>query len=178
MRGSHGVTLLELIVSLSVLAILGALAVPGFTGLYYDSSRSAAVNEFLTAVFLARSEAMTRGKIVSLCKSEDGIACANRAPDWNAGWMVFVNDDGDDPPVRDAGELVVQLYPGWPGGHITSNRPAYSFHSYNHGVINGTIVFCDPRGSSTARALIINRVGRPRLSQRDPDNKPLRCPPA
>lgn len=177
MRGWHGMTLLELIVSLSVLAILGALAVPSFTGLYHDNSRSAAVNQFLNAIFLARSEAMKRGKVITLCKSADGMACANQAPDWNMGWMLFVNADRDDPPVRDAGEAVIQLYPGWPGGHITSNRAAYSFRSYNQGVVNGTLVFCDPRGSSTARALIINHVGRPRLSQRDPENKPLRCPP-
>jgi hypothetical protein len=71
---------------------------------------------------------------------------------------------------------LLQVYAAWPGGHITSNRAAYSFRPIMQAVINGTVVFCDPRGSTAARALIITNVGRPRLSQRDSSNKPLRCP--
>jgi hypothetical protein len=43
-------------------------------------------------------------------------------------------------------------------------------------VVNGTIVFCDARGSAHARAIIISHTGRPRVAQRDADGKPLRCP--
>lgn len=177
MRASHGVSLLELLTAISVLAILGAIAMPGLSDLRHDAGRTVAVNDFIHAMFLARSEAIKRGSVVSLCKSSDGNACMNKSPDWNAGWMVFANEDRDDPPVRDAEEPVLWVYAGWPEGHITSNRPAYSFRPTTQGVVNGTILFCDRRGSAHARAIIISHTGRPRVSQRDASNKPLRCAP-
>ena len=177
MRASQGVSLLELLTAISVFAILGAIAMPGLSNLRHDAERTAAVNGFIHAMFLARSEAIKRGSVVSLCKSTDGNACMNKNADWNAGWMVFANTDRDDPPVRDKDEPVLSVYAGWPEGHITSNRLAYSFRPTTQGVVNGTILFCDPRGSAHARAIIVSHTGRPRVSQRNSSNKPLRCPP-
>lgn len=177
MRASQGVSLFELLTAISVLAILGAIAMPGLSNLRHDAGRTTAVNDFIHALFLARSEAIKRGSVVSLCKTTDGSTCMNKNPDWNAGWMVFANEDRDDPPVRDADEPVLSVYAGWPEGHITSNRQAYSFRPNTQGVVNGTILFCDPRGSAQARAIIISHTGRPRVAPRDASNKPLRCQP-
>ena len=79
--------------------------------------------------------------------------------------------------MRDYGEPVLSVHAGWRGGHITSNRKAFSFRPIIQGVVNGTVLFCDPRGNAHARAIIISHTGRPRVSQRDSSNKPLRCPP-
>lgn len=177
MRASQGVSLLELLTAISVFAILGAIAMPGLSNLRHDAGRTAAVNDFIHALFLARSEAIKRGSVVSLCKTTDARTCMNKNPDWNAGWMVFANTDRDDPPVRDKDEPVLWVYAGWQEGRITSNRPAYSFRPNTQGVVNGTLLFCDPRGGTHARAIIISHTGRPRVSQRDASNKPLRCPP-
>lgn len=176
MRTSRGMTVLELMISMAILAIVSTLAVPGFSSLLHNAGRTTAVNDFIHAVYLARSEAIKRGTVVSLCKSTDGQVCLNHVPEWSTGWMVFVNHDRDDPPQRDAGEPVLAVYQGWPGGHITSNRTAWSFRAYTQAVVNGTLVFCDPRGSAQARAIIISHTGRPRVAQRDASNKPLRCP--
>ena len=172
---SGGFTLIELMIATALLAILGGLAVPAFTGLLYDSMRSNAVNAFVHTVFLARSEAMKRGQTVSICKSPDGNSCNNTASDWNTGWIAFANIDRDEPPVRDENEPILAVQGAWPRGRITANRKAFSFRPHVQGIVNGTIVFCDPRGSATARAIIINRAGRPRLAQRDASNRPLRC---
>ena len=53
------------------------------------------------------------------------------------------------------------------GGFIADSR--------TQGVVNGTLVFCDPRGSAHARAIIISHTGRPRVARLDADGKPLRC---
>jgi type IV fimbrial biogenesis protein FimT len=177
MRTSQGVSLVELLTAVSIVAIAGALAMPSFIDLRHNTVRTVAVNDFIHAVFLARSEAITRGGVVSLCKSSDGNTCMNKSSDWNAGWIVFANDDRDDPPMRDYDEPVLSVYAGWQGGHITSNRKAFSFRPITQGVVNGTVLFCDPRGSAHARVIIISHTGRPRVSQRDSSNKPLRCPP-
>ncbi|HKQ12460.1 MAG TPA: GspH/FimT family pseudopilin [Steroidobacteraceae bacterium] len=169
-----GTTLLEVLMALAVIAVLTTLAAPSLQSLHWNSRRTAAVNGFLHTIFLARSEAITRAQIVSVCHSSDGQQCGAGA-DWNTGWIVFVNSDRDDPPARDAAEPLLLSSAGWPGMSITSNRRAYSFRPVTQAVVNGTIVFCDARGSAEARAIIISHTGRPRVAQRDAAGKPLRC---
>ena len=173
---SAGTTLVELLTAFAVVAVLATLAAPSFRSLQLDSRRTAVVNGFLHGLFLARSEAIKRMRIVSVCRSSDGQRCDSSDADWSSGWIVFVNHDRDDPPARDADEDVIASSGSWPGGTITSNRRAYSFRPVRQGVVNGTIVFCDARGSTQARAILISHTGRPRVAQRDADGKPLRCP--
>jgi type IV fimbrial biogenesis protein FimT len=170
-----GTTLLELLTALAVVAVLAALAAPSFQTLHSNSRRTAVVNGFLHTVFLARSEAIKRAQVVSVCRSSDGRRC-EPGVDWSSGWIVFVNRDRDEPPERDAADELIFSSGGWPGGSITSNRRAYSFRPVSQSGVNGTIVFCDARGSAHARAIIISHTGRPRVAQRDADDKPLRCP--
>jgi type IV fimbrial biogenesis protein FimT len=172
---SHGITTLELAISLTIIAVASTLAVPGFRNLRQDSLRTTAVNNFIHALYLARSEAIKRGAVVSICKSANGETCLQRSAEWSDGWMVFVNANRDEPPQHDTGEPVLAVYESWAGGRITSNRQSYSFRAYNQAVVNGTLVFCDSRGGPHARAIIISGTGRPRIAQRDASNKPLRC---
>jgi len=176
MRPSHGLTLIELITTIGIVAILATVAVPSFNDLRLDSQRTTTVNDFIHALFLARSEAIKRGQVVSICKSKDGTTCAAKGAQWDDGWIVFANNDRDDLPVRDPDEPILLVNSGWTAGSITSNREAYSFRAYQQAVVNGTIIFCDPRGSAHARAIIISHTGRPRVAQRDSDNRPLKCP--
>jgi type IV fimbrial biogenesis protein FimT len=176
MPRSHGVTLIELMITLSILAILATLAGPSFTDARYNAQRTAEVNGFLHGLFLARSEAIKRGQVVTMCKSIDGSTCADSDAAWAEGWMVFVNTDRDAQPQRDVGEDVLLVHAAWPTGTINSNRQSYSFRPFQQAVINGTLVFCDPRGSAHARAIIISHTGRPRVAQRDASNRALRCP--
>jgi type IV fimbrial biogenesis protein FimT len=175
MRRPNGLTLVELLLALSLVAIVSTLAAPNFTAFVRSSDRAVAVNDFLHAIYFARTEAIKRATVVSLCKTRDGAHCANDAPDWSSGWMVFVNTDHDNLPVRDPGEPILRQYPSWPRGRITSNRQAFSFRAYNQSTANGTIVFCPAGHSNDARAIIISHTGRPRLSSKDADGKPLRC---
>jgi type IV fimbrial biogenesis protein FimT len=171
-----GTTLVELLTTLTIVAVLATVAVPSFHTFHLNSQRATVVNGFLHALFLARSEAIKRGEIVSVCRSSDRSNCESRTGDWRGGWIVFANRDRDDPPERDSGEDLIASSGGWPDGSITSNRGAYSFRPTTQGVVNGTIVFCDSRGSAYARAIIISHTGRPRVAQRDSEGKPLRCP--
>ena len=173
---SAGTTLLELLTTLTIVAVLATVAAPGFHTLQLDSRRTAVVNGFLHALFLARSEAIKRGQIVSVCRSSDGSNCEpSTRQTGSVGWIVFVNRDRDDPPERDCGEELITSSGGWPGGSITSNRRAYSFRPRR-------------RGSSTARSCFATRaarrtrgpsssVTRPAASRTArPSGKPLRCP--
>lgn len=60
---------------------------------------------------------------------------------------------------------------------IRSNRTRFVFRPFRGRSTNGTLTVCDRRGGSAARAIIINNIGRPRLSAAASNGNPLSCPP-
>ncbi len=110
---SRGLTLIELLVTLAVLVILLTVAVPGMRNFIKNNRLTAAANGLATTMALARSEAVRRGRPVTVCASAGGTACDGAA--WADGWIVFVDQgtpgtvDGSDEIVRvfgDAGDGV------------------------------------------------------------------------
>lgn len=93
-RHISGFTLIELMVTLAVLAIAVGLAVPGFQALFANSQRSEFTRELYVSLAQARSEAVSRNSLISVIPLDD---------DWLNGWQVIVDDDGD--LVDDAGLL-------------------------------------------------------------------------
>lgn len=91
--GSRGVTLVELIIAIAVLGVLMALAVPSFQFVRNVNRLSAAANDFVSGLQLARMEAVRRNARVVFCRSDNGTACDNAAGAW-AGWMVATDEDG------------------------------------------------------------------------------------
>src|SRR5690349_19968932 len=82
---SQGVTLIETMATVAIVAIVGSVAIPSFVSLHGAANRTAIVNDFVLSIFLARSEAIKRNSLVSLCLSTDGNRCDNDAPNWNGG---------------------------------------------------------------------------------------------
>ena len=159
----QGVTLIELMICVAVGAGLLGWTAPSFRAFLLDAARAREVNQFVQAVYYARSEAIKRNGVVSLCPSLDGATCA-AATAWQAGWLVFVNLDHDSPAALDAGEELLRAYGAWPDGRITSNRTTLSFRAFGQSGVTATVEFCDDRGSRSARAVIISQTGRPRIS--------------
>jgi len=91
---AHGFTLVELMVSLAILAVLLAIAAPSYRDFVVDSRMKAEADEFLTMLVYARSEAVKRNGMVSTCSSGDGTGCAGSG-NWAQGWIVFIDLDGD-----------------------------------------------------------------------------------
>ena len=173
--GAKGFTLFELMVTITLVAILAGTAVPAFGDLIRDSRRSTHINQFVHSIHLAKREAIMRGQYVALCKIDAQQRCAGKGIDWDEGWMVFVNSDRDQPVKRDAGEPVLYLNAADPAIQIVGNRNAFTFRPFTRRSTNGTLVFCDSRGSQAARAVIISYTGRPRVSQRDSRGRVLPC---
>jgi type IV fimbrial biogenesis protein FimT len=67
----RGLTAFELVVALGICALLATLAVPGFAGLRRSAGLSAAANELIWALHLARSSAALRGLPVTVCLTRD-----------------------------------------------------------------------------------------------------------
>jgi len=89
MRKVTGFTMIELMVTLAVAAILVTVAVPSFQTMIESNALTSQINLFIGSLNAARSEAVKRGKQVTLCKSVNGSSCAGAG--YEAGWIVFVD---------------------------------------------------------------------------------------
>jgi type IV fimbrial biogenesis protein FimT len=175
MERPRGFTLPELMFTLAIVSGLLGWAVPTFRDFQRNAARTREVNQFIQAVYLARSEAIKRNRVVSLCPSLDGGSCAPAGTPWHLGWIVFVNLDRDSPARRDAGEVLLHAYPTWDTGRVKANRTTLSFRSFGQMGVTATFTFCDARGSTAARAVIISQTGRPRVSDRSASGGALSC---
>jgi type IV fimbrial biogenesis protein FimT len=165
-RPSAGHTLTELMAILGIAAVLAAAAVPLFSALLLDSRMNAAVATAMHAVNIARQFSATRGETIHLCGSPDARTCSG-VLDWSAGLLLA----GDDGRFQQAVGLAVG--PGAP--RLRSNRAILSFEAGTGFATPATVVVCDRRGTSAARAVIVSKSGRPRTSLRDGSDRVLSC---
>jgi len=91
-RPALGFTLVELMMAITVVAILLVIAVPSFRDAALGSRLSAVANNLLASVQLARSEAIKRNQTVTLCASANGSSCA-ASGDWEQGWIILDADN-------------------------------------------------------------------------------------
>jgi type IV fimbrial biogenesis protein FimT len=175
MRPATGTTLWELLLTLMLAGLLAGIAAPSFREFVLDARLTADVNALFGAVQLARSESSKRGRSVVLCKTADQAVCAGRELRYDAGWMVFVNEDDSTPPSRSPNEPLLYAHRPETRGTIVSNRPYFEFRAFLRRSTNGTVTFCDVRGQAAARAVIVSYTGRPRTARAGPANRPLVC---
>lgn len=90
-----GVTLIELLVAIAIVAILLAVAFPSFEGSMRRNRLATTTNELLGSVSLARSEAIRNTRGGGICASADGVVCGGG--DWNLGWLVWTDGDAAPP---------------------------------------------------------------------------------
>lgn len=87
-RTVSGFTAVELMVTLAVVGILVALAVPALGDATLSSQLSASANRLAASATLARSEAIKRNASVVVCMSADGSSCASSGG-WEQGWVML-----------------------------------------------------------------------------------------
>jgi len=90
----RGFSLLELMITLSVAAILLVIAVPSFRDLMHRSQVSSANNELLASLAYARTEAINRGQLVLMCPSANGAAACAGGKTFDTGWIVYTYPAG------------------------------------------------------------------------------------
>lgn len=88
-----GFSLLELMITVAVLAILVTLATPAFTSIINSNRLTAGSNALLATMQYARSEAVRRNARVSVCPTGDGSTC-EASGNWQ-NWITRVDADGE-----------------------------------------------------------------------------------
>ena len=92
-----GFTLVELMITVVIVAILMALAGPGFRELLERNRLQSSASNLYTSLMLARSEALKRNQPVIMCKRNvAGDACeTSSSGEWQGGWLVYTNLDAN-----------------------------------------------------------------------------------
>jgi type IV fimbrial biogenesis protein FimT len=175
----RGLTLLEVLVTLAIIALVLGIGVPAFHGLSAGSRQTAEINNFVRHLQLARSSAIKTGRDHVLCPSSDMRLC-QEGTDWEAGYILFEDSNRDG--LRDAREPLVQI--SRPTSEIgidmrsTQGRKQVTYRADGRSAgSNLTLTFCDPSKHIPPKAVILSNTGRPRIATTRWDGTPLTCSP-
>lgn len=92
-----GFSLIEMAVTLLVIAIIASIAIPSFTAIVNNNRLATAANELVATLQFARMEAVRRNSRVIVCSSSDAQAAVPSCTSGSWGqWIVFADKNADD----------------------------------------------------------------------------------
>lgn len=144
-----GFTLIELMVTIAVVAILLGIALPSFTDSTLGSKLRTQANDLVAGAVLARSEAIKRNQTVTLCASSNGTSCTGS---WSDGWIVI-----------SSGGTVIMKHPAAATGFlISSAQTSLAFQPTGVGATAASLVVCraTPSVGSQERVVTVSATGR------------------
>jgi len=180
-----GFTLIEAMVTLSVLAILIAIGIPNLTGFLQDNRLTTHTNTLVATLNYGRGEAITRNRAVNLT-----ALASNSSNEWSHGWTIWsdLNEDG----TLDDTEIIREITPGGAtmidgpnniagislaevDASLKSRTLSYRGNgtlAVNLGLgVNIAFTICDKRTGEKGRKIEISRTGRAILT-----NNHYSCP--
>lgn len=185
MRLVKAFTLIELLVTLLILSILLAIGLPSFSTLVEAKKSNDTIMRVKQAVETAKVSAIVNGRIVTLCKSQDGEKCGGS---WEQGIIAFTDANADRTINQDDKLIRYFTFPEAEGSiqwRAFQNRQylqitSQGFTKYQ----NGNFTYCPfNKKIYLARQLVINRTARVRHTRdsngdgifEDSSGKPIRC---
>ncbi|MBV6815250.1 Tfp pilus assembly protein FimT/FimU [Xanthomonas campestris pv. passiflorae] len=163
---ARGFTLVELLVTISVVAVLAVIALPSFQGVIRSNQAATTANELVASLSLARSEAIRSTRGGGICPSSDGLICSGQ---WSDGWISWADANGNG--SYDSGETVLRYTKV--NSKMTVNAPGVgviAFDSRARRVASADQVLtlrptqC-PSGQPVVRTLTVTSTGNVRVAK-------------
>ena len=145
---SHGFTLIELMVTMVILVILGAVATPSLVTFQRNAELTSITNQLVAALNAARGEGMKRN-MPSMVTPTDGD------DDWGKGWRVFVDSNFNG--TYDSTDILI-LEQAAPPGYITITGNGTSAESQSYILYDGSGFSKTKNGGFGASTLQIERA--------------------
>lgn len=171
-RRQSGFTVIELMVTLAVAAILLTVAVPSFEAVINSNRLSAASNELMAALQTARMEAIRSNHRTILCLSAapDNAASPSCSSGSATGWIVFRDDNSNGSPS--AAELIratttpqrVQMLSSSAFGSKVTFRADGMARDASGNLLKGTMQFCMPTGRPAQNLRLVHVASGSRVS--------------
>lgn len=172
----RGFTLYELLITLVMIGIVISIGVPNLSAFTQNSRITGTANDLHSSFHLARSEAARSKDNITICASTNSMdAGANCSGDFNDGWIIFIDTNGDI-DRSGADENVIRAHPPVPDELTITADDAATYFSFSpaglgRGDVDGPSLvrarICDgrgndhgPGGNSTARILVVTPLGR------------------
>lgn len=167
-----GFTLVELVVTMAVAAILITVAVPSLRTMIQNGRLNTQANDLVGDLSLARSEAIKRRAFVGICISTNGTACTGGG-NWRDGRAVFVGTGLNG--TWQANDLILRFR-----GPMASAADTLSVSVIGDPIIfsangasniiggPGFFTFCDSRGFTNGKMVNVNSMGQIGVSNRTP----------
>ena len=184
MKKNIGFTLLELLITVALVAILLTSGVPALTQLVKNNNLVSKINRLNGFISLARAEAVKRGNVnITLCRSDNNNTCNDSGnnliifPDVNGNGAIdsaIFDKDGDGNNTTDIlvpAELLIKTQSIVTSGitlkidDFNNNRVVFNSTGQPNGI--GTFILCDDRKEPFAKAIIMNISGQIRQATDD-----------
>ncbi len=165
MKRQNGLTIVELMITLAIAAVLLGIALPAFNGFIEQRTMTTQVNSFLLSVQYSRSEATKQGGVVSMI----ALDASDDADEWGPGWCVALGSPANCPAAGDPASLrrfdatAPNTLTG-EGALDTVDRLTFNSRGLLVGAVGGTLDLCGTAGTN-GRQISLAATGRASSSE-------------
>ncbi|TSE28789.1 hypothetical protein Tther_01863 [Tepidimonas thermarum] len=163
-RGARrGFTLIEVLVTISILTILAAIGIPSFQQLIKDKRLETHRDALQSALAVARSAAIAHGRRAVVCAYGSEGPPPTCSSNWSAGWIAFIDNDDSGTPT--AGDEILRIVNDPPAGVVVTPNPLIPIIFNTRGTVVSAVIFniTDDR-NNTCRRLELKPSGATAVS--------------
>jgi type IV fimbrial biogenesis protein FimT len=167
-RYYRGFTLIELFVTIVVVSIVAAIALPSFRPMLQNMRIRSEASDLAAAINLGRSEAIKLQTVVILCVRSGTTETCGAGSNWASGWLLFVDKNGDG-NYAEANDLMLRAREAMPAGVTLTNSltapNSLPITAAGKPTTTGSFKICDNRAGTHGRLVDVARTGRVNVSQ-------------